>query len=62
MKKYRVHFRLREVSDRYIEVEASTAAEARSLSQYILDEGDPCGWKEYSYSSHEIFKHTEEVS
>ena len=51
MRKYRVYYRVREVSKRYIEVEAETEAEARSLSQDILDEGDPCGWREYSFNS-----------
>ena len=61
MKKYRVHFKVHEVSKRYVEVEAATEAEARSLSQYILDEGDPCGWHEYSYNGGENFQYTEEV-
>lgn len=61
MKKYRVHFKVHEVSKRYVEVEATTEAEARSLSQDILSEGDPCGWKEYSYNSDESFQRTEEV-
>jgi len=62
VKKYRVHFKIREVSKRYIEVEAATAAKARSLSCDILDLGDPCGWTEYSYNGDESFQYTEEVS
>lgn len=62
MKKYRVHFRVRELSKRYVEVEAATEAEARSLSQDILDLGEACGWKEYSYDGSKSFQYTEEVS
>ena len=61
MKKYRVHFKVHEVSQRYVEVEAATEAEARSLSQDILDLGEACGWKEYSYNGDENFQYTEEV-
>lgn len=62
MKKYRVHFRVRELSKRYVEVEAATDREACKLCQDIVDKGDPCGWTEYSYNGSAIFQDVEELS